>query len=64
MLELVYSGNLQQAYHYLDLEWPAGISGKESFRADFTKQLERGVNWPEIEALNRLPAAEAQTRSR
>lgn len=45
MLDLLYSGNEQLAWQYLDLVWPVKKPGKAIFRADFERQLSESWFW-------------------
>ncbi len=47
MLDLLYSGNEQLAWQYLDLAWPVRKPGKATFRADFERQLSKSWFWSE-----------------
>lgn len=39
MLDLIYTGNAELAYDFLDTTWPVERPGKDQFLADFKKQL-------------------------
>lgn len=52
MLNLIYSGNMAQAWKLLDLAWPEGMSGKEKFLEEFKAQLATSPFWEEIEKMN------------
>jgi len=52
MLNLIYTGNMAQAWDLLDLSWPAKIEGKEQFLKDFRLQLKKSPFWKSILKLN------------
>ncbi|HQQ63175.1 MAG TPA: hypothetical protein PLF22_06335 [Pseudomonadales bacterium] len=52
MLDLIYSGNVKQAWHFFDVAWPNNIEGKKEFLAEFRKQLETSPYWHDIQAMN------------
>ena len=59
MLDLIYTGNAEQAREFVDLAWPPSIPGKREFLFDFFDcQLRRSDYWPAIAALNGLPPKE------
>lgn len=45
MLDLIYTGNEELAWQYLDLVWRNDKPGKELFRSDFKKQLAESPFW-------------------
>ena len=53
MLELIYAGNMDQAWTLARLSWPAGIDGREEFLKDFKEQLRKSRFWEEIKEMNR-----------
>ena len=48
MLELIYTGNEELAWQFLDLVWPPEKQGKELFIRDFKKQLLESSTWQMI----------------
>lgn len=48
MLELIYSGNYQLAWEFLDKAWPKANTGKEEFKLEFKLQLAKSKYWTEI----------------
>lgn len=58
MLDLIYSGNPEQALQFFDLAWPARFaSEKEQFRRDFFDHLHSSPYWNEISQLSSIPLA-------
>lgn len=49
MLELIYSGHPDKAAEFLKKAWPAAVSGRDEFQAEFTEQLETSPNWKALE---------------
>jgi hypothetical protein len=43
MLDLIYAGNMAQAWTLLDLAWPDDFSGKEEFTNSFQEQRKRQI---------------------
>lgn len=65
MLGLIYSGNMPQAWEFLDMAWPTGRPGKVQFLKDFKVQLRMSPYWKDIMKLDRRPAQSITThRSR
>lgn len=61
MLDLIYSGNANQAREFANLAWPPSVSGKRDFLFEFFDcQLRRSDHWPAIAALNRLSPKEPE----
>jgi len=52
MLDLIYSGNMEQAWELADLSWPKGDGGKAAFLRDFRSQLATSPFWDELQAMN------------
>ncbi len=52
MLDLIYTGNMDQAWELLERAWPGGISGKEEFLTEFKTQLRTSPFWRELRKLN------------
>ncbi|XVJ58857.1 MAG: hypothetical protein HEQ23_05435 [Tepidisphaera sp.] len=50
MLDLMYEGNEDQAWEYLDRIWPGDSKAKRQFRTEFLEQLESSKWWPMIRA--------------
>lgn len=53
MLDLIYTGNMDQAWVFFDLSWPSGIEGKEDFIKDFKEQLKHSPFWKDVQILNK-----------
>ncbi len=49
MLNLIYSGNLAQAWKPFDLAWPEGLAGKQEFLEEFKAQLKASLDWEQIQ---------------
>ena len=45
VLDLVYSGNAEQAWTFFDLAWPETIPGKAEYRRDLRQQLRGSPCW-------------------
>jgi hypothetical protein len=52
MLDLIYSGNSQAAFNFLDLAWPKEQEGKEAFVSEFSEKLKASPYWDEIRAMS------------
>lgn len=48
MLDLIYSGNYDLAWEFLDKAWPKASSGREEFKLEFKLQLAKSKFWTEI----------------
>ena len=59
MLDLIYSGNEKSAWEFFDLAWPENVTGKEDFKVEFQKQLEKS---PYIEEIRKLNSGENQVK--
>ena len=53
MLDLIYTGNMDQAWELFNLSWPKNIKGKKQFLNDFKKQLKKSQFWKEIQEMNK-----------
>ncbi len=53
MLDLIYTGNMSQAWTLFELTWPEGIGGKNDFLRDFKSQLTLSDYWNDLQILNR-----------
>ena len=53
MLDLIYTGNMSQAWDLVELSWPRGIYPKELFLSDFKAQLQTSPFWKDLQKLNR-----------
>lgn len=53
MLDLIYTGNMNQAWALAELSWPAEIDGKEDFLKDFKAQLAQSPFWQDVQKLNK-----------
>ena len=61
MLDLVYSGNADDAWKFLDYAWPPKVNGKDAFARDFRAQLAKSQYWPTVEAMNSAKPPAAKT---
>ncbi len=52
MLDLIYSGNGELAWKFLDELWPDGKPGKDAFRKDFEAQLGKSDYYDDVLKLN------------
>lgn len=52
MFELIYSGNSDKAWEFLDACWYEEIEGKDKFLEDFKNQLNKSLFWEELKILN------------
>ena len=52
MLNLIYTGNMFQAWDLIDLSWPEGIGGKEQFIEEFKLQLQESPFWEPVQKMN------------
>jgi len=53
MLDLIYTGNMNQAWALVELSWPDEIDGKKDFLRDFKTQLAEGPFWKDVQKLNK-----------
>lgn len=53
MLDLIYTGNMSQAWTLVDASWPGGVTGKREFLEAFKAQLETSPFWKDIRILNK-----------
>ncbi len=53
MLDLIYTGNMSQAWELVDLSWPKGITGKQEFLDDFNGRLQGSPFWEDVQKLNK-----------
>ncbi len=53
MLDLIYTGNMSQAWILFEISWPKEVSGKQEFLNAFKAQLESSPFWKDIRILNR-----------
>lgn len=57
MLELIYTGHYDRARQFLDEGWRPDFPGKEKIRFEFFDcQLRRSKYWPDVAAMNGVPA--------
>jgi hypothetical protein len=56
MLDLVYGGNAQLAWSFLDVAWPPARPGKEKFLQEFREQLAKSPYWSDLQELSGTPA--------
>jgi hypothetical protein len=54
MLDLIYSGNMDTAWAFLDRVWSKQKAGKEEFVETFREQLAKSRFWPEIREMSRI----------
>jgi hypothetical protein len=54
MLDLIYTGNMDQAWPLVELSWPSDIDGKQEFLTDFKAQLAASPFWKDVQRLNNL----------
>jgi hypothetical protein len=52
MLDLIYTGNRDQAWDLFERSWPGGISGKDEFLTEFKAQLRTSPFWQDLRKLN------------
>ena len=52
MLNLIYTGNMDQAWELFNLSWPKKIKGKQPFLKDFKEQLSGSRYWKELQEMN------------
>jgi hypothetical protein len=52
MLDLIYSGNAQSAWDFLDLSWPKDNPGKDEFRQSFLEKVKQSPYWENLQAMN------------
>jgi len=52
MLDLIYSGNMGQAWELVDLAWPKSDGGKSAFLRDFQSRLATSPFWDDLQAMN------------
>ncbi len=53
MLDLIYTGNMLQAWKLVDHSWPKGITGKQEFMDDFKERLQESPFWEDVQKLNK-----------
>ena len=53
MLNLIYTGNMDQAWSLFHLAWPEGLAGKEKFLEEFKAQLATSLYWEQIQDMNK-----------
>ena len=53
MLNLIYTGNMAQAWKLFDLAWPEGMAGKQEFLEEFKAQLKKSLYWEQIQNMNK-----------
>ena len=53
MLDLIYMGNILQAWELFDRSWPEEIGGKEEFLKEFKVQLQESPFWESLQELNK-----------
>jgi hypothetical protein len=53
MIDLIYTGNMNHAWHLVELAWPSGMDGKEEFLRDFRSELATSPFWTDVNKLNK-----------
>ena len=53
MIDLIYTGNMNQVWKLFEMSWPVDINGKEDFIKDFKTQLSSSPFWKNIQKLNK-----------
>jgi hypothetical protein len=53
MLNLIYTGNMAQAWKLFDFAWPEGMAGKQEFLEEFKAQLKKSLYWEQIQNMNK-----------
>lgn len=53
MLDLIYTGRMDQAWDLVDASWPKAIDGKEQFVKDLQAKLRQSPFWKDVQELNR-----------
>lgn len=56
MLDLIYTGNADAAWKFLDSAWPPKVSGKDVFARDFRAQLAKSQYWPVVKTMIAKPS--------
>ena len=64
MLDLIYTGNMNQAWLLAERSWPVGIDGKEAFLKDFRTRLTESPFWTDVQKLNEKQNIEAMKATR
>lgn len=57
LVDLIYSGNMAQAWELVERAWPAEGPGQAKFLAEFKAQLHTSPYWPAVWRMNRASAA-------
>ena len=59
MLDLIYTGNVEQAREFAELAWPPSFPGKNDFLTELFKcQIRHSDYWKDIAALNGLQSGQ------
>ena len=53
MLNLIYTGNMAQAWKLFDLAWPEEMAGKQEFLEEFKAQFKKSLYWEQIQNMNK-----------
>ncbi|HQO80464.1 MAG TPA: hypothetical protein PKW48_05380, partial [Deltaproteobacteria bacterium] len=53
MIDLIYSGNMTQAFKLFDLAWPGNVGGKDDMLLDFKARLKESPFYQEILSIGR-----------
>ena len=53
LLNLIYTGNMAQAWKLFDLAWPEEMAGKQEFLEEFKAQLATSPFWEQIQDMNK-----------
>jgi hypothetical protein len=62
VVELIYSGNPESAWRFVDLVWPDSVPGKDHYLQDFTDRLYRSQYSSEVKELPRFDPARSSAR--
>jgi hypothetical protein len=53
MIDLIYSGNMAQAFKLFDLAWPGYVEGKDEILLDFKTRLKESPFYPDLLSIGR-----------
>jgi hypothetical protein len=53
MLDLIYTGNAQLAWRFINMAWPGQKPGKAEFLKEFKAKLQESPYWKDLQELNR-----------
>lgn len=63
MLDLIYSGNENQAWLFIDAAWNPTCPGKNKFLIEFKERLTHSPYWTDIQTLNEIDRLEKKSES-